>query len=759
MVKIKPNWGVWWPEDASNLDATEVIQMYKAGYVGAYQDPEAKERVSDHMRAMGDSPNGSDVAHRYGFAESGAGKLTLLFPSVTKYYGYEALSKPAQNTGDCQHGSAMVRMADGSKRQLDGVKVGEYVVSANGKFRKVTRTIEKPYSGDMVRVSLHGQLDGLEATPDHLVLAIKRGNETLQWTPIGDLSVGDKVLSPSPVDESDCTEHIFDMADFCPTGAVLPDEQWGRDIVRNDGSVYCRRLNAPPAGKVRAKGSRRSVNRHVSLNENLAWLVGLYAAKGSLDTNHGSPRRITLNIGSHRFASAVKAKAVINETFGEVATISCVPSKPTVVYVRSTCIPVAALIAHLCPGNVYSKTISRLVMKSPRSVRLACLRGWLDGDGHVGRGGAMVGASSSRDLIMFMRDIAVSCGLDPVCSRRPPRGATKESYRLNLSACDASAIYGDEAAPVTEGMSEQRIKKPVKRCGKNTLLDNGIAALVTNVDRVRHDGNVYCLEVEQDASFISDGYAVHNCVSMGGRDVSLMAMCIDADAGLADEVTGRVEEVPQVSDLARNNGVLANEGIYLHRGHSGQGMSCDQGLEWVMKVGGLVVRKKYPQVDLEKYNVNFELNGSRGSPDWLDAEGKQHQIRRATYPETWEQARDFMAIGCPIWTCSGLGFSDVRDENGYSRRSGSWSHSWHLAGFDDRPWTRQVYGFPLALFGHRWGSWNSGPRRIRDTNIDIPNGYAWIDARLLNQCWMAAVSSVNGWPKRNLPDYGFSVLG
>lgn len=490
MVRIKPNWGTWWPDDATHLEASDVIGMYKQGFVGAFQDPEAKERLDDHIRSMGDDPDGGNVAHRYGFTESGAGKLTLLFPAVTKFYGYEALSKPAQGTGDCKEPHSPVVMADGSEKRIADIAVGEEVLSANRIARKVTRTIKKPYTGRMVRVKASGVDRSTSATPDHQFWAHRNRNGQLgsrEWIPIADLHEGDAIYMP--------------------------------------------------------------------------------------------------------------------------------------------------------------------------------------------------------------------------------------------------------------------------------CLEDGRPSVIESVTNEGTDGYVYCLEVDQDASFISDGYAVHNCVSMAGRDVSLYLVCVDALSGTPDEETGRVEDVPQVSETARNNGVFCNEGIYLHRGHNGQGMSCDQGLEWIMRVGGVVPRMKYPQANLESYNVNFELRGSAGSPDWLDEVGKKHQVRKATRPQTHEQARDYLAIGCPIWTCSSLGFSDVRDANGYSRRSGSWAHSWHVCGYDDRPWTRQAYGFPLALFGHRWGTWNSGPRRIKDTNIDIPNGYAWIDARLLNQCWMAAVNSVNGWPKRNLPDYGFSVLG
>lgn len=258
------------------------------------------------------------------------------------------------------------------------------------------------------------------------------------------------------------------------------------------------------------------------------------------------------------------------------------------------------------------------------------------------------------------------------------------------------------------------------------------------------------------------GQETGDCVSMMGRDVSLYTCCVDAVSKTADEKTGKVEGVPQVSDLARKNGVFANEGIYKNRMHNGQGMSCDQAMNWIMTKGGVVVRADYTEAggaNLEEYNVKFELKGSQGSPEWLNSKGREHQIRSGVRLRSHEEVRDVLAgAKAAIGVCSSLGFSRTRDENGYSKRSGSWGHSWHIIGYDDRPETIAIYGFPLALFGHRWGPWNSGPRRIRGTNIDIPEGYAWIDARLLNQCWLCAFNSLSGWPQKELPPIE-TVLG
>lgn len=249
------------------------------------------------------------------------------------------------------------------------------------------------------------------------------------------------------------------------------------------------------------------------------------------------------------------------------------------------------------------------------------------------------------------------------------------------------------------------------------------------------------------------GQKTGDCVSMMIRDGGLYLICLEGAAGLPDERTGKIELPPTVSDTARRNGVFINEGAYLAREHNGQGMACSQGVKWVTTKGGIIVRQKFAQADLESYNVDFEVKGKNGVPAWLNEVGRQHPIHDVTRPKGEEAARDFLDRGKPIGVCSGLGFSSKRDANGFSKKQGGWSHSWHVVGYDDRPWAHETYGHPLALFGHRWAVWNSGPRRIHGTDIDIPEGYAWIDARLLRQCEMYAFSGANGWASSNLPDY------
>jgi len=255
------------------------------------------------------------------------------------------------------------------------------------------------------------------------------------------------------------------------------------------------------------------------------------------------------------------------------------------------------------------------------------------------------------------------------------------------------------------------------------------------------------------------GQTTGDCVSHGGKNSALVLIGVESALKEPDPDTGLVEDYPVVSELGEAQGVVACENIYRARGHSGQGANCSSLQDYVTSKGGILLRQKYPELDLdlEKYNASIGIPGGKGVPESWNQEGKKHQIRTATGASSPENVRDFVANGYPIWVCSGLGWSSTRDENGYSRQQGGWGHSWVVMGYDDRDIIKQKYGGPLFLYNHDWGNWNRGGTRIMGTEIDIPGGSFWADAKLLNRCECTAMSNMNGWPARILPPIQIDV--
>lgn len=249
-----------------------------------------------------------------------------------------------------------------------------------------------------------------------------------------------------------------------------------------------------------------------------------------------------------------------------------------------------------------------------------------------------------------------------------------------------------------------------------------------------------------------------DCVSWSTRNACLTTMCTDIMSGVPDEVSGKLEGAPKISDEARLNGVLSTEAFYNWRRHGGDGWICAEAVDVAMEDSGLWLRKEYPEisVDFTRYSSkNAGIYGSKTPPDSWREIGKNHRIRTATVLKTYEELRDMLANGYGVTSCGGESFSDVRDENGYATRTrAGWAHAMAYGAVDDRDVIKAKYGEPLVLLIQSWGEWNSGGRRILGTKIDIPVGSFWVKWSDVANREMIAVSGVPGWPPKKLKDYG-----
>lgn len=277
-----------------------------------------------------------------------------------------------------------------------------------------------------------------------------------------------------------------------------------------------------------------------------------------------------------------------------------------------------------------------------------------------------------------------------------------------------------------------------------------------------------------------------DCVSHSTKNAALASMVCEVAFGKPDEVTGKREMLPEVGAEGIKNGVLSTEAIYWYRRHGGDGWMCPDACRVLQKESGCWVRQDYPELGLDLTRYSAKLAGKWGSspPTGAVAEaGKLHLCRAFAEAPSTEERRDALANGYILSTCGGESYARTRDTNGVSKRTPEgWAHAMAGIGYDDRDETKKLYGGPLELIINSWAIWNSGPRDIRDSanmvpaskkdlwirlgivnsqtgNIMIPEGSFWAIAKETKNrdCW--AVSSVNGWPRKNLPDWGGSLLG
>lgn len=247
-----------------------------------------------------------------------------------------------------------------------------------------------------------------------------------------------------------------------------------------------------------------------------------------------------------------------------------------------------------------------------------------------------------------------------------------------------------------------------------------------------------------DETAYKEAQRTGDCVSHGTRNA------VDATRITQIVIEGKAEGFIRIG---------ATEGIYGSRGHGGQGMSCAGAARWVSTEGGVLLRQDYPDlnVDFTNYNDSYKLGmgwGRGGVPEEITKEAAKHRVRTVIRVTSLEQARDLIANGYGIAACSNLGFSSTRDENGVSRRKGSWSHCMAWLGVDARPETIRMFGGPLILIQNSWGEFNDGPIRLGQ-----PAGSFWVIPEDANAIIRAegifAFSDVDGFPPKNLEEWGF----
>ena len=701
------------PQDEPLFDSPEeLVRAYEAGGFQGYQPSERdkQEFLSTNLVRAFVAPS------------SGAGQRALL-------WGYTLALDPGayserQTVGDCFVAGTLVRMSDGTEKAIEDVRTGDFIASPFGGLRKVVSTLAKPYKGEVVRARAEGCADSVVATPDHRFVS-HASKYAWCWSPIGEMSAGDRVFLPS-------------------TSISLPF-RFTYDLASEPGCDESDpRRKEPAAGTVRTKGSRVNTRREVALDEDVAWLVGLWLAEGSTEKSRkGQPNALTWNLCKDEQQLAERVQTIVRQAFGVPSRIYSIPSKPNCLFVKVSSVPMARWMFRICGhGNTYSKRVPKEVFISDDGVRLACLRGWMAGDGCPlgGRRGdrpqysacKATGVSVSRGLVRDMKYLAHSCGI--LCSDtiRKARGRSRQASDLHF--------YGENAVAV---FPEQLTASVGTRKPSVWRVDGGFAARLRETERQAFDGTVYCIGVEQDHAFIANGYAVHNCVSHGSRN--------------ARDLTRAVSLLVNGDPFSWHRRT-ATEPTYGARGHGGEGMSPARASKFERDVG-FCPREDFPGVvNLEKYDGHLGARWGRqgGVPAGVQDLCRRNKVGTITLINSVEQARDALFNGYGIHSGQMAAWSSKPNgQNIHGRSSPGWAHDMATVGMD---FTRKHWPFDVFFIQNSWGRWNTP---VPDWPSDYPPQPAgmivtkaddWETCVCGGDCWV--YSDVQGFPPRTLPDLG-----
>jgi len=279
-------------------------------------------------------------------------KFGIIFDMRSKTVKFEGTGKH----DDCHPKGTMIQTITGLK-PIDKIKVGEQVLTHLGRYKRVWRTIKKPYKGKLFTIKPYCGLP-ISVTPEHPIFACSRSNS--KW----------KYKDKSKVKQ------------FWNPKWVLPIN------FKNTKS----RMMFP-------------INRQEILcpySDDLMWLFGLFAADGSYKDNG----TMSISFNSNDTKNVSKSKKIIKNEFGKKCSEYKQKGKNCIVLQWGD---IANLhLFHI--GKMENRRFPSQFLQYPLAKQNMLYEGYFTGDGYVDPLGNRITATISRELANQVHIILLRLG-------------------------------------------------------------------------------------------------------------------------------------------------------------------------------------------------------------------------------------------------------------------------------------------------------------------------------------------------------------
>lgn len=600
----------------------------------------------------------------------------------------------AQQIGDCFEAGTKILMSNGSEKNIEDILPNEYVITHKNRTRCVDNIIKKQYSGKMITIKLKGYHQTVTVTDNHEfpIVEYKHGrynHNNIIWKKARDLTSKDRILMSFGLQKESNPSEPIDIFNYV-----------GRNV------------------------SKQDINQFIFMDKDLAWLLGIYTAEGSLSLKDGTANRVDFNLNINETDYADKIESIVKRKFNLTGRREYRETQHVLI-VHFDNVIFAEFFKKMIPGKAITKKIPNIIFNCDKETKLSYIQGWMDGDGSlVEETNKLVGVTSSHDLLYDMFRLSISCKI------RPKTLLRKQMSHQNSSAGELH-LYGQSINSV---YSDVLLKKKTKN-----RHDIGIYGVVMRIksltESIVNNINVYCLDVNEDHSMIANGFAASNCVSFMAKN------CAEYVA-LADIVIrGEAEEFKQYfSPYFYGTGR-----VFVGGGKINGDGSIGSWQAKAVEQYGCVAYDTVPG----GYNGNLARKyGNRpGPPNDLVEKGKKNLIKTTTQVTSFEQAAKYVLNYYPVGICSNVGFEMTPGNDGFHDPGPSWAHAMTLIGVDTK------YKIPYGIILNSWGSVH-GQLKDFDDGHELPVGVLRVKAsvidRMLKQGDSFAYSQHDGFPTQKL---------
>ena len=362
------------------------------------------------------------------------------------------------------------------------IQTGDLVLTHKGRWRPVTEVQTRMSTDDIYELAVFGRTTKTKITGNHPVLT----NEG--WVKVDELNLNRHLVATNLTADYPEVDYTIDISEHCPY-------EW----VEIDGRV-CKKLADQEES---ASENYAKVNRHVPIDAELAWCLGLWFADGSQSIDkYKKPNGIRITLGiddveiAERWLDCMKSKFNVGGNYYLTKrTPDSLGRLGSWTSVNLNSLAIGHWFAAKFGVGCKVKSLPEFLLNLPKPIAKAFLEGFMLGDGSIKKGGICVTSLANLELCLGLYNLTLKLGLKSTLNLHTKPGAlatVKHVRTLTISNWTEGGPgeVGGRSGIIFDGLMYRRIK---------------------TITKLTHNETVWDLTVAEDHSFSVAGVVVHNC--------------------------------------------------------------------------------------------------------------------------------------------------------------------------------------------------------------------------------------------------------
>lgn len=393
-------------------------------------------------------------------------------------------------------------LTDKGYKYIQDIQTGDKVLTHTNSFKRVNAVLQREYKGEIYVINPRYGLDSIKCTPNHEFLTNRgwvKAEELRQRSDDHASRNGLYYDLIKTINPTSCASNklLFDLASLSYDFDVEYDE----NTISTTGIYTC-------GNNAKIKITSEKVNRFISVDDDLAYVIGRWIGDGCVSTRKNkSPSIVQITFSNNEYSEVIKCRDILFNHFGLKFNINENKKQNTII-LRKDNIVLANVLVQLLGQGVDNKHIPDMFF-AKSSLSLHLLLGLIDSDGTFTKDGYIKLLSKNPNLAQQIAELSFICGFP--CNIKEVVQSYKQykGYLVSWSKLVSQELKDKIHKHYDDNRLQLKYNTDKSKAIK--VINGNYYTQIKSIEKEYYSGTVYNLSVEEDHSYNVNGLIVHNC--------------------------------------------------------------------------------------------------------------------------------------------------------------------------------------------------------------------------------------------------------